>query len=386
MPVPLPTDDEVDLVPPVAAEVQRTANGVAAMVAPESGLTDLQRVLIEALFAAMTGHDVDVDAFVPMTPDDLAEVLRRRNAAFRTRGLQVMLLCALVLRPLPPDVIARVEAAARALCVDDAMVGVARRFAEGSLGLAAVDFERNGYTEDWTPADAAALHTSTEIATAWDAAVHDDALAARWEALGDLPDGTLGKGVWQLYRARGFEFPGRPGSAPPLLAQHDWVHVLADYGTCVENELEVFAFIARANDDMRAFSLLAMVVSLFETGYLRTGAGLFEADLGHLSVGAAMAVRVADAMRRGALCHDVATGSDSIDFLRIDWFEIADLTVDEARTRFGVTPRSDAAIAAGSVTAWEPGGISPYQLASGRAQADRDGRPHDSYGASPAPE
>ena len=119
-----------------------------------------------------------------------------------------------------------------------------------------------------------------------------------------------------MYQARGFGFPGAPGSAPPLLAQHDWVHVLADYGTTVECELEVFAFIARANDDMRAFSLLAMVVSLFETGYLRTGAGLFESDPGHLSVGAGMAIRVADAMRRGALCHDAVTGDDSIDFLR----------------------------------------------------------------------
>jgi len=55
-----------------------------------------------------------------------------------------------------------------------------------------------------------------------------------------------------------FEFPGRPGSAPPLLAQHDWMHVIGHYGSTVEAELEVFAFISRANDDPRAFSLLAM--------------------------------------------------------------------------------------------------------------------------------
>ena len=78
------------------------------------------------------------------------------------------------------------------------------------------------------------------------------------------------------------------------------VHVVADFGTTVASELEVFAFIARANDDMRAFSLLAMVVSLFETGYLRAGAGLFEAFPGNLSAEAGMAVRVTDAMRRGA--------------------------------------------------------------------------------------
>src|SRR5262249_62206496 len=97
----------------------------------------------------------------------------------------------------------------------------------------------------------------------------------------------------------GFECPGRPGSAPPLLAQHDWMHVLGHYGSTVEAELEVFAFISRANDDPRAFSLLAMVISLFETGYMATGAGLFAYDRGHLSH-KGMAVRLAPSLRRGA--------------------------------------------------------------------------------------
>ncbi len=81
---------------------------------------------------------------------------------------------------------------------------------------------------------------------------------------------------------------------------------MADYGTTVESELEVFAFIARANDDTRAFSLLAMVVSLFETGYLRTGAGLFEYDGGHLST-AGMAARVADASVGGRVAMAATT-------------------------------------------------------------------------------
>jgi len=157
------------------------------------------------------------------------------------------------------------------------------------------------------------------------------------------------------------------------------VHVVADYRTTVESELEVFALIARTNDDMRAFSLLAMVVSLFETGYLRTGAGLFEYSPGHLS-GSGMAVRVADAMLRGARC----TGS--IDFLRTDWFELAGLPVDEVRARFGLTPKSDAAVAAGSVGPWEPGGISRFQVGSGRAAADAEGLPYDAHGATVAPD
>ena len=72
-----------------------------------------------------------------------------------------------------------------------------------------------------------------------------------------------------------------------------------------------------------------MVISLFETGYLRTGAGLFEASPGHLSAHEGVAVRVADAMRRGALGRDSVIGTDSVDYLHLDWFTIAELSVIE---------------------------------------------------------
>jgi len=41
---------------------------------------------------------------------------------------------------------------------------------------------------------------------------------------------------------RGFEFPGQPGSVNAAVAQHDWVHVLADYGTTPMGEIEVISF------------------------------------------------------------------------------------------------------------------------------------------------
>src|SRR5947209_2509421 len=123
------------------------------------------------------------------------------------------------------------------------------------------------------------------------------------------------------------------------------MHILADYGTRVVSEIEVFAFIARANDDQHAFSLLAMVVSLFETGALASGAGLFEADRGHLSQ-AGMAVRFADAMRRAALC----TGST--DFMATDWFAVADKPVEVLRRELLLPPKSEEALVSGSVGPW----------------------------------
>ncbi|MEY2474613.1 MAG: hypothetical protein QOK28_3942 [Actinomycetota bacterium] len=381
--MPVPSEEEAVHGPPNAAEAQALAAGVAWAAAPAAGLTNLQRLLIEALFKELTGNVVDVGDRREVTPQEFAQLLARRNLVVRERMVQVMLLCALVLRPLPRDVAQRIDAFAAELGVDDGMARVAEDFAKHSYKLAARDFDRNGYVETWHPEDAAELHTNAALGSAWDEDVDDPELAARWAALGDLPRGTLGRGVWELYEARGFVFPGLPGSASPLLAQHDWVHVLADYGTTVESELEVFGFIARANDDMRAFSLLAMVVSLFETGSLKTGAGLFEASPGHLSAHECVALRLADAMRRGAQCHDTVTGATSVDFLRIDWFSVAALSLEDARARFAIPPKSDDARAAGTVGPWEPGGISPYQLNSGQQAAAAAGRVYDSYGATP---
>ena len=375
MPVALPDEHDVKLAPPDSAEVAVLARGVVSAVAPAGGLTDLQAVLISATFDAMTGYSVDPRGVEPIEATAFAHELAYRNEMFRTRILQVMLLGALVLRPLPRDVVARVEEFARELSVRDDVLAIAQLFAEGSLGLAAFDFQRNGYTAEWSEEKSASLHTSRALADAWEASVADPVLAARWEALEHcLPD-SIGRRMFEFYCGRGFEFPGRPGSAPPLLAQHDWVHVLVDYGTRVESELEVFAFIARANDDPRAFSLLAMVVSLFETGYLRTGAGLFESFPGQMSR-RGVAIRVADAMRRGALCDG------SVDFLAVDWFALADRSVEELRQEFGVTAKSTASVDAGSVGPWEQGGISEFQDKQGRAMAERNQRPYESFGAS----
>jgi hypothetical protein len=344
------------------------------VIAPDGDLTALQHLLVEAVVKAMTGIPPDLAAG-PISPAEFAQVMAAREETFRTRIVQLVILLVLVEQPIPPDVVGRASVLARESGVDEGMLAIAQDFASGSLGLASIDFERNGYTAGWDAGHERVLHVSSRLAKAWDAVVDDPALARQWQGLEDLPGEALGRRVTEFYRARGFDYPGRPGSAPPLLAQHDWVHVVADYGTTVEAELEVFAFIARANDDMRAFSLLAMVVSLFETGYLATGAGLFESDRGHLSR-AGVATRLADAMRRGARC----TGS--IDFLQTDWFSLAHLPVDEVRAMFGVLPKAAEAVDQGSVGPWEGGGISAYQWEAGQGLARRLGRDYDAFGAS----
>lgn len=380
MPPPSSTDVVHDA--PDFAEAQATAAGIAFLVAPEGGLTHLQHLLIEALFKEITGHVVDIDHAQPITPAEFAQLLSHRSLVARERILQLALLAALVLRPIPHEIDRRLNAVADELGVGDSVLQVIDDFAHHAYALAAKDFDRNGYCSHWHPETRAELHTSMTLHAPWEEDDHDPELAALWNGLADLPQGTLGRGLWDMYLARGFVVPGLPGSAPPLLAQHDWVHVLAEYGTMVESELEVFALIARANPDMHAFSLLAMVVSLFETGSLSFDMGLFHASPGHMTAHEGVAIRLADAMRRGAMCKDPVTGEEGVDFLRVDWFDFAPLTVEEARERFGIVPRSLDAVQAGSVTLWEAGGLSPFQLKMGLAMAEEQGRTYEAFGAS----
>jgi hypothetical protein len=393
MPVPFPTADTVNLEPPQIDEIQFIARGIVTVASPPDGLTRLQALCFRAMSDAMTGTRLDLDAVQPIDAVTYAEGLAARDEAFRVRMVQIMIMLALLLRQMPREVAGRLQEFADELSVGDDcrdLLAATRHLASGSLGLAMADFERNGYeTMAFERTADGAEHTAAEY---WASAPHDDALAGRWASLEHCPDDSLGRRMWEFYRARGFQFPGTPGSAPPSLAQHDWIHVLGDYGTTVESELEVFGLISRATDDPRAFSLLAQVLGLFEAGYLQAGMGLFQMDVGHMtSHEEDMAIRLGDALKRGAWAawqHNLANDTDTgIDFLAVDWFEHAAKPVDQVRAELFLVDnavKAPEAVAAGSVGPWEKGGISPFQAGAGQAMADAEGRPYEAYGAEPA--
>ncbi|MFM9014072.1 MAG: hypothetical protein ACKORK_11005 [Gemmatimonadota bacterium] len=132
------------------------------------------------------------------------------------------------------------------------------------------------------------------------------------------------------------------------------------------------------DDDPHAFSLLASVIGLFETGRLER-ATIFEHDPHHMSQNSEhMAIGLADATRRSALIGAHIGGRD---LLAVDWFEHAAAPIDDVRALIGVPPQSADALAAGSVGPWEIGGISEFQLAFGRHAAEARGEPYDAHGA-----
>ena len=105
MPVPIPSDADALQRPPDAAEARLIAGAVAGGIAPAGGLTSLQRVLVEALIESMTGFVVPVARVPRLDPHEFATALAVRNQQFRARMVQFMLLCSLVLVPLPNEVV-----------------------------------------------------------------------------------------------------------------------------------------------------------------------------------------------------------------------------------------------------------------------------------------
>jgi hypothetical protein len=351
-------------------EVHLVARGIATAVAPEEGLTDVQADLLEAIASALTGVAVDYRALEPLGPRELADVLRGRELAYRQRIVHHMVLGELVLRPVPVVVAHRVAQYSEALGVRDDFVRVARRYAQGAYGLAWKDLQRSGFVEHVQDAAGAESGGGGARARGGPApfvpAEVDAELAGRWQAFADLPDGSLGRSVWEMYDSRGFELPGTPGGAPEYLARHDFVHVIADYGTNLKGELEVFAFIGRADPDPKGFAWLATLTGLFETGYIPT-TGFFDRDVREPVIQApGMHQRIADAIWRGK----VVAQRYGVDLFEVDYHGLAGRPVGEVRELLGVPLKGPAAVAAGSVGPFAPDGMSESQR---RAVAQRRG-------------
>lgn len=337
--------------------VTLVARGIATAVAPESGLTDVQADLLEAIASALTGVSVDYRALEPLGPEEFADVLAGSDLGYRRRIVHHMVLGELVLRPIPVVVAHRVATYAEALGVKDDFVRVARRYAQGAYGLAWMDLQRNGFVEHVRDAGEEPPGRATQTPDPFEAAKVDPELAARWTAFADLPRETLGRCVREMYDGRGFRLPGTPGGAPAYLAQHDFVHVLADYGTNLKGELEVFGFIGRADPDPKGFAWLATLIGLFETGYI-SSAGFFDRDVRERNIRApGMHQRIADAIRRGKVVCD----RYGVDLFEVDYYELAGRPVGEIRELLSMPLKSSGAIEGGSVSLFDPEGMSENQ-------------------------
>lgn len=149
----------------------------------------------------------------------------------------------------------------------------------------------------------------------------DPRLAARYHALADLPEMTLGRSLYEHYRTHRFALPGEKGGLPELMLFHDVGHVVSGYGVDPQGEIQQAAFQAGyARND--GFVFLFFGVLQFHLGLRITPVA--KGERGYFDV-----PKVITAVARGAACK--------VDFSdHFDFFRHAPEPLDELRVRWGV--------------------------------------------------
>lgn len=318
-----------------------------------SGITQLH--LIHAIGSTLLGLEMTIEHQLSMTLDldELENQMKEVDETVRHRLFQLFTLVELILEPMPLEATQALKQIAKSLNVNDEFIEIAREYSQGAYGIAASDLARKGYmgNPDLIKKGSTMMRVNKILTDPFELDEDDPKLLKEWMDLEKCKKGTLGRNIWEYYQGRGFVFTGQKGSVNPSIAQHDWIHLLCDYNTTIEGELEVFSFIGSAIPDVKGFSFLVAIVSLFETGRLESwGGGVLNADKGHLDL-PGMPERVADAIRRGRICNrDVMYG--------IDYFEYKDMQIDDVRKELGIVNKDQDIDSPG---VWHPDGITSYQ-------------------------
>jgi hypothetical protein len=302
---------------------------VKAAFAPAGGFDELQEAVLAGIATSLYGLDL---AVVPVAD---ADAVAHSTEEERLHAMHLMVVLEFVEHPLSARVEQPVEQYAHRLGVSLTLVHDARKLAKGHFAWMYLDLQRHSWYEEETIKESVRGRWEELIRSklAYTGVVSDHVIAKKWSALRDCAAGSWGKAVADFYDRHGFPFPGERYGIYELGARHDWVHVLADYETTPEGELDVFAFIASSMEDERGLVLLAITLGLFQNGSIHHVAGkkikIARADT--LTEDGAVG-RWVEAFRRGS----VAT-TDVMGTVRL--FEHKNDPLEEARARFGVVPR-----------------------------------------------
>jgi len=290
------------------------------------GFDPLGAAVYDEIARSMYGVEpTEVGAAPPTLPADEAR-----------QAVSLMVVLEYVAHPLRPEVSDAVERAARRLGVHVQLVDDARALASEHFRLLYMDLTR----QSWYTAET--VHQSLRgrylelirSKLAYEGVAPSRSIARRWEGLRDCPPGSWGRAVADFYERHDFPFPGERHGIYELGARHDWVHVLADYETTPEGEIDVFAFIAASMGSERGLVLLAFTLGLFQNGSINRVDGKVIGIARVDTLGDAEAVpRFVDAFRRGRACTVDVMGT-------IDLFAHKDEPLDDVRRRFGVPPKS----------------------------------------------
>jgi ubiquinone biosynthesis protein Coq4 len=318
----------MDLLRPSPTQAAAGLRALKMVVSAEGVMGPAARALLDAAQRRFLRTSYDLDALAPIAPEELAAAIG--DAALARQFVQAMTVACLTDGPPGEGALAVMDGFARALGVESPELEVIRKLAEHHLFLFRLDFLRRSHLSDMAKDQ---LARSGVIGTLKGFAglrglYEDPALAARYRALGDLPEGTLGRAYYDYAKRNGFAFPGEKNGFPEAGVYHDLTHVLSGYGTDSPGEVQVAGFVAGYRKHNPAFVLLFIMLTF--------GAGINVTPLEQPhTVGILaqedLADRFFEALLRGTQVNtDLSDGWDYWPFL--------DRPLDEVRRALNVLP------------------------------------------------
>ena len=307
---------------------------IGALTWEGGGPTPLQLQLLNSILRRFSdGTAPDITAFTAWEPERVAEVLT--DPRQRRQMSHMVVTLELLLHPLPVGLQRHAEQYLAAAGIETPYVSVVRDTAQEHLVRLHADLVRNSWYTEQTIHGIFEGHLTEMLRSkmSYYSLGQDKKLAAKWRALEQCPEGSWGHTVSQFYRVHGFAYPGEHDGIYEVGALHDWVHVLADYGTSPEGEIDVFAFIAETMDDDRGFIQFIFTLALFQNASVDTVGGrkvvIARAD----TLSDPLATdRLAGALHRASRCTvDVMGG--------VDHFALADRSLEELRQEWNIAPK-----------------------------------------------
>jgi tellurite resistance protein len=272
-----------------------------AVALADGELSDREVALIEAAGRAL-GVRTEARALAPATPEEAAEGLS--GPVLRERAVQACLLVAMIDGSVSAEEVASVESFAGRLGVSEPRVRNLRQLADRHIRRMWLDLARRSFAR---PIFEETLR-SRGLGGVWRMVGpmvglgKDPELVRRYNDLGRLPEGTLGRAYWRFVVENELGFPGEGIVAEDGL-WHDLSHVLGGYGVDPVGEVQVVSFIAGYRREDPFFWLFTIALQ-FHLGvrvspYSAPERGYFEPE------------RVIRALQRGmAMNRDLSDGWD----------------------------------------------------------------------------
>lgn len=302
-------------------QVEPVVGGLLGAIDVDGGPTDEQVRLLRALTTHVWGRpDLDLDTTRPLSPTEVAAAIGGTDAVRRFHYLLVVLeLCR---HPLTEAQDARVRDYASALSLDGIGLEFCRDLVGKGLEAARADLDRFDLryrTEQEEPSLRGRGGRPDRT---------DPGLVATLTAMAGLPDGTLGRTLWEMYSRFGLDVPGATSSELTYeFVAHDMNHVIAGYDPVAEGELALGAFQMGMNDSEVSWILCLTNLAIHEAGVIQLGdIAPKTGTLGRSGV----ADTFARALARGSRC--------TADFATADHLAMAQWPLEQVRVRFGVPP------------------------------------------------